>query len=79
MLEDIGEVLETMRTGEEPPIDDKFQPIKTFDEYESATDLKAFEALHNIVLAIDNQLLCSDVQMEVGQIYDELRRSFETF
>ena len=53
--------------------------IKTFAEYESATDFKGFEALHNIILDIDDQLLCSDIQMEAEQMYDELRRLFETF
>ena len=42
----------------------KIQPIETFVESESATDLKGFEALHIIVLDIDDQLLCSNVQTE---------------
>jgi hypothetical protein len=42
----------------------EFQPIETFVEFESATDFKGFEALHNIALDIDNQLLCCDVQTE---------------
>ena len=58
MLEDVDE--------EEPPIDDEIQPIETYVQYESATNFKGFEALHNIVLDINDQLLCSDVQMEVG-------------
>ena len=53
----------------------EIQPIETLAEYESATDFKGFEALHNIVLDINDQLLCSDVQTEAGQMYDELRRS----
>ena len=57
----------------------KIQPIETFAESESATYFKGFEALHNIVLDIDDQLLCSDVQTEAGHMYDELWRSFETF
>ena len=56
------------------------EPIETFAESESATDLKRFKALHNIVLDIDEQLLYSDVQTEaIKHMYDELRRSFETF
>ena len=78
MLKDVDEVLETMWIEEEPPIDDEIPPIETFVEYESATDFKGFEALQNIVLCHD-QLLCSDVQTEAGQMYDELWRSFETF
>ena len=79
MLEDIDEALETMQIEEPPPIDDEIQPIETLAKSESATDSKGFEALHNIVLDIDDQPLCSDVQTDVGQMYDELRRSFETF
>jgi hypothetical protein len=50
----------------------KIQPIKTLVEFESATDFKSFEALHNNALNIDDQSLCSDVQTKVGQMYDEL-------
>ena len=42
-------------------------------EFEIATNFKGFKALHNTVLDINDQLLCSNVQMEVGQMYDELR------
>ena len=66
MLEDIDEVLETLRIEEPPPIDDEIQPIKTLVECESATGFKGFVALHNNVLDIDDQSLCSDVQLEVG-------------
>ena len=62
MLEDFDEVLETMLIEEEPPINDEIQLIETFIEFESATDFKGFETLHNIVLDIDDQLLCSNVQ-----------------
>ena len=68
-----------MRIEEGPPIDDEIQPIETFVESNSATDFKGFETLHNTVLDIDDQLLCTDVQTEAEQIYDELQRSFETF
>ena len=79
MLEDVDEVLEMMRIEEEPPIDDGIQPIETFAQFESATNFKGFEALHNIVLDINDQLRCSDVQKEVAHMYDELQRSFEMF
>ena len=72
MLEDV-EVMKTIGIEEEPPIKDEFQLIETFVVSESAANFKGFEALHNIVLDIDNQLYCSDVQTEVGQIYDELQ------
>jgi hypothetical protein len=44
----------------------------TFVESESVTDFKGFEALHSIVLDIDDQLLCFDVQTEARHMYDEL-------
>ena len=44
MLEDVDEVLETMRIEEEPPIHDETQPIETLVESESATDFEGFEA-----------------------------------
>ena len=61
-----------MQIEEESPIDDEIQPIETFVESESATDFKGFEALHNIVLDIDVQLLCHDAQIETVQMYDEI-------
>ena len=83
MLKDIHEVLETMQIEEEEeeeePIDVEVQLIETFVEFESATNFKGFKALHNIVLDIDDPLLCSDVQTEARHMYGELRRSFETF
>ena len=78
LLKDVDGVLETMRIEEEPPID-KIKLIETFVDSESATDFEGFQALHNIVLDIDDQLLCSDVETEARHMYDELQRSFETF
>lgn len=71
MLEDVDEVLETKRNEEEPPINDEIQPIETLVESESATSFKDFEALHNIVLHINDRLLRSHVQTETGHMYDE--------
>ena len=79
MLKDADEVLETMRIEGEPPIDDEIQPTEKVVEPKSVTNFKGFEAPQSIVLDINNQLLCSDVRTEVGQLYDELQRTFETF
>ena len=57
----------------------EIKPIEIFAKSESATNFKGFEALHNNILDINDQLLCSDVQTEVAQMYDELRRLSETF
>ena len=75
----IRKVMETMQIEEEPPINDEIQPIETFAELKSVADFKGFEALRNIVLDVDDQLLCFDVQTKAGHMYDELRRLFETF
>ena len=68
MLEDVAEVRESTWIEEPPPISDEIQPINKFFELESATDFKGYEALHNIVLDIDDQLLCFDVHTETGQM-----------
>ena len=68
-----------MRIEEEPPINDEIQPSETFVESESTTDFKGFEAPHSTIIDINDQLLCSNAQTEVGQMYDELRRLFKTF
>ena len=57
----------------------EIQLIETFVESKSATNFKGLEALHNNVLNIDDQTLCSNIQMEAEQMYDELRRSIKTF
>ena len=57
----------------------KAQQCGIIVESKSATDFKGIEALPKTILDIDDQLLCSDVQTEAEQMYDELQRSFETF
>ena len=77
--EDVNEFVEMMRIEEEPPIIDEIWPIKTFVEYEIVTDFQSFEILQNIIIDINKQLLCSNGQTKVGQMYDELQPLFETF
>lgn len=79
MLEDIDEVSETMRIEEEPHVHDEIHPIETFAKCGNAPDFKFFEALRNTILNIDDQLFCFNVQLEAGQMYDELRCLFVTF
>jgi uncharacterized protein YqgV (UPF0045/DUF77 family) len=71
MLEDIDEVLETMKFEEKPSINGEIQPIETFVGSKSATVFESFEALHNIVLNIDDQLVYSDVLTKVGKMYEK--------
>jgi hypothetical protein len=42
-------------------------------KFKSTTNFKGFEALHNIVLNINDRLICSDVQTGTKWMYDELR------
>ena len=70
--------METMRIEEEEPtINDEIQPIETFAKFESDTNFKRLWS--STVLDIDDRLLCSDVQMKVIHMYDELWQSFEVF
>ena len=73
----IQKVMETMRIEEEPPIDDEIQPIKTFDESKSATDFKGFKVVLSLTSTTNYFALI--VQIKAGQMYDELRQSFEIF
>ena len=73
----IQKVMETMRIEEEPPIDDENQPIKTFDESKSATDFKGFKVVLSLTSTTNYFALI--VQIKAGQMYDELRQSFEIF
>ena len=51
----------------------------TLAESESATDFKGFEALHNIVLDIGDQLLYSHVQTKDGHTYDNCDNCLRRF
>lgn len=50
-----------------------------FAKSESATRMQRLRSSTQPILHINNQLLCSNVETEVGQIYDAMRRSFEMF
>ena len=66
----------------ENDVNDEIELPEKFVESKSVTNFKDFEALHIIVLDMDDQLLCSDVQMEVGKMFDEYHElwlSFEMF
>ena len=71
--------LEMMHIEEEPPIDDEIQPIKAFMDLKVLPTSKVLKLYTTLSSTPIDQLLCHDVQTEAGQMYDELRRSFEMF
>jgi hypothetical protein len=73
VLEDVEEVLETMNISEiaESEDDNEADP--------SHTQFEGFKDLYEQVLDIEDQLLCHEVQIEAGETYDDLKKSFEVF
>ena len=79
ILEDVEDVL-TNSPVEDMPIhgdndDECAQSIATI----SSVDFDGFDQLYNTVLKVEDQLLCTAVQVEAGDTYDDLRNSFEVF
>ena len=78
MLEDVDEVFTNDANRWRSTCQWRSPTYRETFESKNVTDFKGFEALHNTFVDIDDQLLCSEVQTEARQMYDELRRSFET-
>jgi hypothetical protein len=83
VLEDVEELLETMKITEENLDDDNDDDILTFQASNSGLGntvvLKGFESLYKQVVDIEDQLLCSEVREEVEETFDDLRKLFESF
>jgi hypothetical protein len=83
VLEDIEELLETMKIVEENRDDYNDDDILT----SQASDLglgnnvvfKGFESLYKQVVDIEDQLFCSEVREEAEETFDDLRKLFESF
>jgi hypothetical protein len=82
-LEDIEELLETMKIAEENLEDDNDDDILTSQASDSGLGntvvFKGFESLYKQVVDIEDQLLCSEVRKEVEETFDDLIKSFESF
>jgi hypothetical protein len=82
-LEDVEELLETMKIAEENLDDDNDDDILTSQMSDlglgNTVVFKGFESLYKQVVDIEDQLLCSEVQEEVEETFNDLRKLFESF
>jgi hypothetical protein len=83
VLEDVEELLETMKIAEENLDDDNDDDILTSQASGSGLGntvvFKGFESLYKQVVDIEDQLLCSEVRKEAEETFDDLRKLFELF
>jgi hypothetical protein len=82
-LEDVQELLGTMKIAEKNLDDDNDDDILTSQASGSGLGntivFKGFELLYKQVVDIEDQLLCSEVQEKVEETFDDLRKLFESF
>jgi hypothetical protein len=83
ILEDVEELLQTMKIAEENLDNDNDDDILTSQASGSGLGntivFKGFESLYKQVVNIEDQLLCSEVQEEAEETFDDLRKLFESF
>ncbi len=83
VLEDVEELLETMKIVEENLDDDNDDDILTSQASDSGLGniivFKGFESLYKQVVDIKHQLLCSEVREEAEETFDDFRKLFESF
>jgi len=83
ILEDVEELLGTMKIAEENLDDDNDDDILTSQMSGSGLGntvvFKGFESLYKQVVDIEDQLLCSEVREEVEETFDDFRKLFELF
>ncbi len=83
VLEDVEELLGTMKIAEENLDDDNDDDILTSQASGSGLgntiEFKGFESLYKQVVDIEDQLLCSEVREEAEETFDDLRKLFESF
>jgi uncharacterized protein YigA (DUF484 family) len=83
ILEDVKELLGTMKIAKENLDDDNDDDILTSQTSGSGlgntVEFKGFESLYKQVVDIEDQLLCSEVREEAEETFDDLRKLFESF
>ncbi len=83
VLEDVEELLGTMKIAEENLNNDNDDDILTSQASISGLGntvvFKGFESLYKQVVDIEDQLLCSEVRKEDEETFDDLRKLFESF
>ncbi len=80
VLEDVEELLETMKVVEMTMDDDGDVNIQElYVGLENKVIIQGFDSFYKQVLDIDNKLLRLGVQVEVEETFDDLKKSFESF
>ncbi len=83
VLEDVEELLQTMKIAEENMDDDNDDDILTSQALDSGLGntvvFKGFESLYKQVVDMKDRLLCSKVRKEAEETFDDLRKLFESF
>jgi hypothetical protein len=83
VLEDVEELLETMKIVKENLDDDNDDDILTSQASNSGLGnivvFKGFESLYKQVVDIEDQVFCSEVREEAKETFDDLRKLFESF
>jgi len=82
-LEDVEELLETMKIAKENLDDDNDDDILNSQALDlglgNIVVFKGFESLYKQVVDIEDQLLCSEVREEAEETFNDLRKLFESF
>jgi hypothetical protein len=80
VLEDVEELLESMKINEVGFDEDKdVNQLEQIVESQDRVEFHGFESLYKKILDIEDQLLCSNVQTEAKEAFDDLKKSFEEF
>ncbi|KAL2653939.1 hypothetical protein R1flu_022067 [Riccia fluitans] len=83
VLEDVEQLLQTMKVSEESQEDvnedENVTSQVTDGELGNSFVFKRFKSLYKQVVDIEDQLICSEVQAEAEETLDDLRKSFELF
>ena len=78
VLEDVEEMLETMRVVEEAEPDVGSDSEERNSSMANPVVFHGFDSLYKSVLDIEDQLLCKEVKTEAGESFDDLQKSFES-
>jgi len=80
VLEDVEELLETMKIIEMAMDDDGDVNIQKLNVgLENEVIFQGFDSLYKQVLDIEDQLLCLEVQIKAEETFDDLKKLFESF
>ena len=78
ILEDVEEMLETMRVVEEAKPDVGSDSEERNSSMANPVVFHGFDLLYKSVLDIEDQLLCKEVKTVAGESFDDLQKSLES-